>query len=49
MARAVVRLTVELPQELYDCLEEEARRRQASKAEVIRELLSKACKEGEKR
>ena len=45
MARAVVRLTVELPQELYDCLEEEARRRQASKAEVIRELLSKACKE----
>ncbi len=43
MARAVVRLTVELPQELYDCLEEEARRRQASKAELIRELLSQAC------
>jgi len=48
VARAVVRLTVELPQELYDCLEEEARRRQTSKAEVIREVLSKACKEGEK-
>ena len=48
MARAVIRLTVELPQELYDCLEEEARRRQASKAEVIRELLAKSCKGGEK-
>jgi metal-responsive CopG/Arc/MetJ family transcriptional regulator len=48
MARAVVRLTVELPQELYGCLEEEARRRQASKAEVIRELLAQACKEGGK-
>jgi metal-responsive CopG/Arc/MetJ family transcriptional regulator len=49
MARAVVRLTVELPQELYDCLEEEARRRQVSKVEVIRELLSQTCKEGEKK
>jgi len=49
VARAVVRLTVELPQELYDCLEEEARRRQASKAEVIRKLLSEACKGGEKK
>jgi len=48
MVRAVVRLTVELPQELYDCLEEEARRRQTSKAKIIRELLSKACKEDEK-
>ncbi len=47
MARAVVRLTVELPHELYDCLEEEARRRQVSKAEVLRELLSQACKGGE--
>ena len=46
MARAVVRLTVELPQELYDCLEEEARRRQASKAEVIRKLLSQICNGG---
>jgi len=49
VARAVVRLTVELPQDLYDCLEEEARRRQTSKAEVIRKLLSQACKEGEKK
>jgi len=40
---------VELPQELYSCLEEEARRRQASKAEVIRELLSQACEGGEKK
>jgi len=32
--------------ELYSCLEEEARRRQASKAEFIRELLSQACKGG---
>jgi len=49
VARAVVRLTVELPQDLYDCLEEEARRNQASKAEVIRKLLSQACEGGEKR
>jgi len=49
VARAVVRLTVELSQELYSCLEEEARRRQTSKAEVIRELLSQTCKEGEKK
>jgi len=49
VARAVVRLTVELPQELYNCLEEEARRSQASKAEVIRKLLSEACKGGEKK
>jgi Ribbon-helix-helix protein, copG family. len=49
MARAVVRLTIELPQELYSCLEEEAKRRQVSKVEVIRELLSQACNEGEKR
>ena len=48
MARAVVRLTIELPQELYNCLEEEARRRQSSKAEFIRKLLSQACKEGER-
>jgi len=48
VARAVVRLTIELPQELYNCLEE-ARRRQTSKAEVIRELLSQACKGGEKK
>jgi len=47
VARAVVRLTVELPQELYSCLEEETRRRQASKAEVIRKLLSQACKGGQ--
>jgi hypothetical protein len=47
----VVRLTVDLTQNLYDCLEEKARQRQrergggrASKAEVIRELLSQACK-----
>jgi len=49
VARAVVRLTVELPQDLYDCLEEEARRNQASKAEVIRKLLSKVCEGGEKK
>jgi len=49
VARAVVRLTIELPQELYSCLEEEARRRQTSKAEFIRELLSKACEGGEKK
>jgi len=52
----VVRLTVDLTQNLYDCLEEKARQRQrergggrASKAEVIRELLSKACTGGEKK
>jgi metal-responsive CopG/Arc/MetJ family transcriptional regulator len=49
VARAVVRLTIELPQELYDCLEEEARRSQASKAEVIRKLLSEVLCEGVKR
>jgi Arc/MetJ-type ribon-helix-helix transcriptional regulator len=47
----VVRLTVDLPQELYDCLEEKARQRQrerggrASKAEVIRKLIEATCKE----
>jgi len=52
----VVRLTVDLTQNLYDCLEEKARQRQrergggrASKAEVIRELLSQACKGGEQK
>jgi metal-responsive CopG/Arc/MetJ family transcriptional regulator len=45
VARAVVRLTVELPQELYSCLEEEARRNQISKAEVIRKRLSQTCEE----
>jgi len=49
MARAVVRLTVELPQDLYDCIEEEARRSQTSKAEIIRKRLSKACEKGEKK
>jgi len=49
VARAVVRLTVELPQELYSCLEEEARRSQTSKAEVIRKRLSEACEGGEKK
>ena len=51
----MVRLTVDLPQDMYDCLEEKARRRQrergggrASKAEVIRELLVQACKGDEK-
>jgi len=50
----VVKLNVDLPQDLYDCLEEMARRRQrergkgrASKAEVIRELLRQACKGGQ--
>jgi Arc/MetJ-type ribon-helix-helix transcriptional regulator len=49
----VVRLSVDLPQELYDCLEGKARQRQrerggrASKAELIRELLAQACKGGE--
>ena len=49
----MVKLNVDLPQDLYDCLEEMARRRQrerggrASKAEVIRELLRQACKGGE--
>jgi Arc/MetJ-type ribon-helix-helix transcriptional regulator len=49
----VVRLTVDLPQELYDCLEQAARRMQrerggrASKAEVIRKLIEAACKGGE--
>jgi metal-responsive CopG/Arc/MetJ family transcriptional regulator len=49
VARAVVRLTIELPQELYNCLEEEARRSQLSKAEFIRKLLSQACEGGEKK
>ncbi len=49
MARAVVRLTIELPQDLYDCIEEEARRSQTSKAKFVRELLSKACEKGEKK
>jgi hypothetical protein len=50
----VVRLTVDLPQELYDCLTEKARQMQreeggrASKAKVIRKLIAQACKEGEK-
>jgi len=50
----VVKLNVDLPQDLYDCLEEMARRRQrergkgrASKAEVIRELLRQACRGGQ--
>jgi metal-responsive CopG/Arc/MetJ family transcriptional regulator len=49
----VVRLTVDLPQDLYDCLEERAKERQrerggrASKSEVIRELIAQACKGGE--
>jgi len=49
----VVRLTVDLPQELYDCLEERARRRQrerggrASKSREIIELIAQACKGGE--
>jgi len=50
----VVKLNVDLPQDLYDCLDEMARRRQrergkgrASKAEVIRELLRQACKGGQ--
>jgi len=49
----VVKLNVDLPQNLYDCLDEMARRRQrerggrASKAEVIRELLRQACKGGQ--
>ena len=49
----MVRLTVDLPQDLYDCLDEMAKRRQrerggrASKAEVIRELIEAACKGGE--
>jgi len=50
----VVKLNVDLPQDLYDCLDKMARREQrkrgkgrASKAEVIRELLRQACKGGE--
>ena len=50
----MVKLNVDLPRDLYDCLDEMARRRQrergkgrASKAEVIRELLRQACKGGE--
>jgi len=50
----VVKLNVDLPQDLYDCLDEMAKREQrkrgkgrASKAEVIRELLRQACKGGE--
>jgi len=50
----VVRQTVDLPPDLYDCLMEKARQRQrerggrASKAEVIRELIAQACKGGGK-
>jgi metal-responsive CopG/Arc/MetJ family transcriptional regulator len=50
----MVRLTIDLPQELYDCLDEMAKRVQrerggrASKAEVIRKLIETACKGGEK-
>jgi len=46
----MVRLTVDLPQDLYDCLEQKARQSQresggrASKAKVIRGLIEKACK-----
>ena len=49
----MVKLNVDLPQDLYDCLDEMAKRRQrerggrASKAEVIRELLRQACKGGQ--
>ena len=49
----MVRLTIDLPQDLYDCLEDKAKRRQrdrggrASKAEVIRELLAQVCKGGQ--
>ena len=51
----MVRLTVDLPQDLYDCLDEIAKRKQrerggrASKAEVIRELISQVCKGGEQK
>jgi len=50
----MVKLTIDLPQELYDCLDEMAKRVQrerggrASKAEVIRKLVEAACKGGEK-
>jgi len=50
----VVKLNVDLPQDLYDCLDEMAKRDQrkrgggrASKSRVIRELIEKACKGGE--
>ena len=49
----MVRLTIDLPQDLYDCLDEMAKRAQrerggrASKAEVIRKLIEAACKGGE--
>ena len=51
----MVKLTVDLPQDLYDCLDERAKRIQrerggrASKAEVIRKLVEAACKGGEGR
>jgi len=51
----VVRLTVDLPQDIYDCLDEMAKRKQrerggrASKAEVIRELIAQVCKGGERK
>ena len=50
----MVRLSVDLSQDLYECLDEMAKRRQrergggrASKADVIRELLAQVCKGGE--
>ena len=49
----MVKLSVDLSQDLYDCLDEMAKLRQrerggrANKAEVIRELIAQACKGGE--
>ena len=47
----MVRLSIDVDQDVYNCLQDMARKRQmerggrASKAEIIREILESVCKE----